>query len=143
MAFQPNQLTFQQGIDRINQALSVHGGAKKGIVTSRDSGIKSLVDALKVTNIPAGFHKWQLPVAFHGGPGTQFFISTGGPNIDVPAHSHDEGDGMRIILSGSIHYNGMELVPGDWMFIPKGTAYSIKTGMLGASLIYCYQCCCA
>ena len=43
------------------------------------------------------------------------------PGTEVPEHSHDEGDGFRYIVSGSIIYNGQELLAaGDWMFIPKG-----------------------
>jgi hypothetical protein len=61
----------------------------------------------------------------------------------VPKHSHDEGDGIRIIMSGSIIYDGHELSGGDWMFIPKGVAYDFKVGPMGAALCYCYCCCCA
>lgn len=144
MAFKPNALTFQEGIDRINKARQQHKFAPgSGVVTSRDAAMKSLIGTLAVTNIPAGFKKWQLPVFFLGGPGTQFFISVGAPDTDVPQHSHDEGDGIRVIVSGSVIYNDVELTAGDWMFIPKGTPYALRAGETGAVICYCYQCCCA
>ena len=70
------------------------------------------------------------------------FFSVGNPDVLVPEHSHDEGDGLRIIISGSVYYENKELKSGDWMFIPKGLKYSIKTGPLGATMFYIYQCCC-
>jgi hypothetical protein len=49
---------------------------------------------------------------------------------------------VRFIISGSIKYNGIELTAGDWMFVPKGEEYEFTVGPLGASMAYCYQCCC-
>lgn len=142
--FTPNKLTFAQGIDRIKKALETVGGSTPGkIVTSRDANADKLLDALMVSNIPSGFTKYQLPVYFTGGPGSQFFISIGAPNTEVPRHSHDEGDGIRFIMSGSIIFDGRELSAGDWMFIPKGQPYSFKVGKTGVGMCYCYQCCCA
>ena len=50
---------------------------------------------------------------------------------------------MRIILAGSIIYEGKELTGGDWMFIPKGQPYAMRVGKTGVIICYCYQCCCA
>lgn len=61
----------------------------------------------------------------------------------MPNHSHDEGDGFRFIVSGSILFDGRELHAGDWMFIPKGKTYSFKVGRSGVGICYCYACCCA
>jgi hypothetical protein len=141
--FNPNKLTFAQGIERIKKAVQEAKLGRGKIVTSRDEGADKLLDALRVTNIPGGFTKYQLPVYFEGGPGAQFFISVGAPNTEVGKHSHDEGDGMRFIVSGSIVYEGKELSGGDWMFIPKGQPYSMRVGKAGATIFYCYQCCCA
>lgn len=90
--------------------------------------------------IDNGFKKWQLPIILQD---SQLFISIGQPDINVPKHSHDEGDGIRFIMSGSIYYDGQELNAGDWMFIPKGKPYSMKIGPFGATMCYCYCCCCA
>jgi hypothetical protein len=144
--FNPNKLTFAQGIERIKKAVQTEAkfAARSGkIVTSRDEGADKLMDVLRVTNIPGGFTKYQLPIFIEGGPGTQFFLSIGAPNTEVAKHSHDEGDGLRFIVSGSIIYNGKELTSGDWMFIPKGEPYSMKVGKAGVTVFYCYSCCCA
>jgi hypothetical protein len=142
MAFTPNALTFQQGIQRINGALQSSGlKVGKGVVTSRDPTVRKAMDALQVSNIPSGFKKWQLPVYFNNP--TQLFISVGAPDTDVAEHSHDEGDGIRFIMGGSIIHDGVELTEGDWMFIPKGTRYSMKVGRIGVIACYCYECCCA
>jgi hypothetical protein len=140
--FDPNRITFEQGIERIKKVVRDRL-AKGDIVTSRDEGMEEIVDALQTDNVPDGFHKYQLPVYFADGPGAQFFISVGQPKTRVRRHSHDEGDGFRFIASGSIVYNDKELRGGDWMFIPKGAPYSFSVGDQGAVICYCYQCCCA
>jgi hypothetical protein len=142
MAFNPNALTFDQGIERINNALKkadVRIG--KEIVTSRNPSVRKVTNALLVSNVPNGFKKWQLPIHFDRP--SQFFLSIGAPDTDVPAHSHDEGDGVRFIIGGSIVFDGVELTEGDWMYIPKGKPYQFKVGPGGVSMCYCYQCCCA
>lgn len=142
MAFKPNNMTFAQGVDRIKDAVQKSGlrvGNK--IVTSREPAARKAVGILAVSNIPGGFKKWQLPVYLDGA--SQMFMSIGAPDVDVPPHSHDEGDGIRVIVGGSIFYDGTELTEGDWMFIPKGTKYQFKVGPGGVSMFYCYQCCCA
>ena len=113
----------------------------KQIVTSRNPRVRKVTDLLSVKNIPDGFKKWQLPV-YLDGP-SQMFLSIGAPDLNVPEHSHDEGDGLRVIIGGSIIFDGVELTEGDWMFIPKGKKYQFKVGRGGASMFYCYRCCCA
>lgn len=49
---------------------------------------------------------------------------------------------MRFIVSGSVIYNGKELVGGDWMFVPKDVPYSLDVGPNEAIMCYCYPCCC-
>jgi hypothetical protein len=142
VAFKPNALTFEQGIQRIESALEKTGlRLGKKILTSRDPRVREAAEVLKVKNIPGGFKKWQLPVYLNGP--SQMFLSIGAPDVDVPAHSHDEGDGLRVIIGGSILYDGRELTEGDWMFIPMGEKYKFKVGPGGASMFYCYRCCCA
>lgn len=140
--FNPNLLTFEEGIDRLNRILKKEGlDPQHHITTSRDPGAEHLREVLKITNVPQGFQKWMLPV--HLPSASQLYISMAEPNVEVPLHSHDEGDGIRFMISGSIIYNGKELTAGDWMFIPKGTQYSMKIGPLGALMCYCYCCSCA
>ncbi len=142
MAFKPNALTFDQGLERIQAALKA-ARVRLGdeIVTSRNPRVRKVMELLRVKNIPDGFKKWQLPV-YLDGP-SQLFLSIGAPDTIVPRHSHDEGDGIRFIIGGSIIYNKVELTEGDWMFIPKGKTYDFKVGPGGASMCYCYCCCCA
>jgi len=140
--FNPKEhLTFEQGAEKITQALSkaqVDFGSR--IFTSRDKESIQLANMLQVQEVPEGFKKWQLPITM--GP-SQLFISVSKPDVKVPMHSHDEGDGIRFIMSGSVYYNGQELTAGDWMFIPAGQPYEIEVGPMGALMCYCYACCCA
>ena len=132
-------ITFAEGLQRIRNATGAGRGG--GIVTSRDAGMNELLEKLSVRLDNPGFKKWQLPVALDG-TGAQFFVTVASPGASVGEHSHDEGDGLRYIVAGSIEYNGQELNSGDWMFIPKGARYSMKVGPMGASMFYCYQCSC-
>jgi hypothetical protein len=145
--FSPQACTFQEGIERVKKAIKEHGItlAKGQIITSKDAGFSKLGETLKCPSptLPSGFVKFQLPVYFEGGPGSQFYLSIGNPYTKVGKHSHDEGDGLRYIVSGSITYENKELQQGDWMFIPKGASYSFQVGPRGATMFYCYQCCCA
>ena len=140
--FTPTHITFDEGKGRINQALAEVGHKMdSGILTSRDREAVQLCNLLGVPKdeLPHGFTKWQLPFYLEGG---QFFITTAQPGAHVGEHSHDS-DGVRFIMSGSVYFDGIELNAGDWMFIPKGEAYSLKIGPMGANMCYCYPCCCA
>lgn len=140
--FNPNRLTFDEGLKRIDKAISVVGASLAGrILTSRDDDVAKVTESLRVNNIPGGFEKWQLPV--HLANPSQLFISTAGPFVRVPLHSHKEGDGMRFIVSGSILYKDQELTAGDWMYIPAGHEYEFEVGRFGVTMCYCYCCCCA
>jgi len=139
--FNPNVATFEEGEERVKEALAkVNFHIGKKIITSQDKEAIKLVNLLSVDTVPPGFKKWQLPFVMEP---TQLFISVSNPDVEVPEHSHDEGAGIRFIMTGSIYYDGKELKSGDWMYIPKGARYSFKTGPFGASFCYCYQCCCA
>jgi len=139
--FNPNQVTFDQGLERIRHAVGRTGLRSGGVVTSRRAEAQEAQKLLTVSNVPGGFRKWQLPVYLESP--SQLFITEAEPNLSVPEHSHDEGDGIRFIAGGSIIYDGTELIAGDWMFIPAGASYSFKTGPMGALMCYCYCCCCA
>ena len=140
--FDPNRLTFEDGLARIDKAIKKTGARLGGkIVTSRDSNMPKLKQALKVTNVPKGFQKYQLPVALRCQ--SQMFVTIAEPGIKTPRHAHKEGDGIRFIAGGSIIHEGKELTAGDWMFIPAGVPYSFEVGPQGALMCYCYCCCCA
>ena len=139
--FDPNTVTFAEGEVRVERALKRAGvDIRAQIVTSKDDSAQKLLKMLTVSNVPAGFTKYQLPIVLDR---SQLFISTGQPNAKVDEHSHNDGDGIRFIAAGSIEYNGQTLRAGDWMFIPKGKAYRFTVGPDGATMCYCYCCCCA
>lgn len=140
--FNPNQLTFEEGLKRIQRANDQTGiNLERRILTSQDKDVAELTQVLQVSNVPEGFRKWQLPI--HLEAPSQLFISTAAPGATVPKHMHRDGDGIRFIVAGSVFYNGQELSAGDWMFIPAGHEYSLKVGKFGATMCYCYCCCCA
>lgn len=140
--FDPNVSTLAQCLERIRAVREKTGvGKSGGIYTSRDGEVVKAIGQLQVDNVPPGFNKWMLPFATDG-PAT-FYLSFGSPNTEVPEHSHEEGDGIRIILSGSIEYGGKTLGAGDWMYLPAGTRYSFRVGPMGVGMCYCYRCCCA
>ena len=139
--FNPNKVTFEDGVKRVQAALKKAGlDMNKGIVTSRDRAAIEATKLLTVPNVPKGFIKWQLPIVLQP---SQLFLSVGNANVEVKEHSHDEGAGVRFIISDSIQHDGRELIAGDWMYIPKGQKYSFTVGPHGATMGYCYCCCCA
>lgn len=106
---------------------------------------EALRKELAVDNVLEGFSKYQLPVYLTDS--SFLFITVAAPGAASTTRSHDDGDGIRFIISGSIEYDGpnakAELTAGDWMFVPKGAEYSVVTGAMGACMCYCYLCCCA
>jgi hypothetical protein len=140
-SFNPNRLTFEEGLKRIEEAATRAGVDRERTLTSRDDEVIRALDALEIENVPDGFKKWQLPLALRCE--SQLFVTVGQPGVKVPPHSHDEGHGVRFIAGGSISYEGRELTAGDWMYIPAGQEYSFEVGRYGAIMCYCYCCCCA
>lgn len=139
--FDPNQISFAQGAVRVEGVVAKHGlDTKTKVLTSKDKEVRHAMGDLGVTSVPADFTKVQLPFVFDRG---QFFISHGKAGAKVPEHAHDNGDALRFIVEGSVIYNGVELKAGDWMFVPKGVGYTMEIGRAGATMCYCYQCCCA
>jgi hypothetical protein len=142
IGFNPNQVTFDEGLKRIQTAVKKIGlDVSKKILTSHDPQAEEARQLLMVTNVPGGFTKWQLPVYLD--KASQLFITVAAPGARVGEHSHNEGAGIRFIAGGSIKYKGQELSAGDWMYIPAGVKYSFETGKLGAIMCYCYCCSCA
>lgn len=140
--FDPNALSFDEGLDRIKRIAEGSGfSPDQGILTSRDESVAPVIEKLRVQNVPEGFTKWQLPVYLPSA--SQLYISVAEPGAEVPTHSHREGDGIRFIAGGSITYEGKELTQGDWMYIPAGREYTFEVGRFGAIMCYCYCCSCA
>jgi hypothetical protein len=140
--FNPNRLTFDEGIERIRDVISKTGFKPEGrVITSRDEGVSETLEALSIDNVPGGFRKWQLPV-YLDSP-SQLFVTVAEPGAKASRHAHEEGDGIRFVAGGSITFEGRVLGPGDWMFIPRGQEYDFEVGPYGALMCYCYCCCCA
>jgi hypothetical protein len=141
MAFNPQlRKPFRECIQSVEDALKAVGhGHPHGqqILTSRDKHAAPLMKALNCTNVPQGFTKWQLPFIMTDKAAT--FVTVAPAGAKVPSHDH-EGESIRFIISGSISVNGQELASGDWVFIPKNTAYSYEVGPLGAVMASCYCC---
>ena len=97
----------------------------RSIITSRDPAALRAKDNLAVENVPEGFQKWQLPVYLDGA--SVPYVTVGEPGARVSEHSH-EGDMIRLIITGSIIFEGQELTAGDWMYIPAGKSYSYEVG---------------
>lgn len=137
-------ISFQEGIERIQDALASLGVPRSSlnqVITSRDPIAERLRSTLRISKLPAGFEKWQLPVYFEG-TGAQFFVTVAQGGAKVDEHAHADGHAIRFVAGGAIRYGGQELTAGDWMFIPKDVPYSFEVGPHGAVMCYCYQCCC-
>ena len=142
MAFNPKHLSFEEGKTRTLELMKKYNVDLGKIITSQDSTIRALQKELVVgeRGVPQGFVKWQLPFFFPAG--CLNYFSYGAPNATVGEHSHDEGQQLRIIMTGSINYKGKVLAQGDWMYVPAGMKYSFDVGPQGVGMFYCYQCCC-
>lgn len=110
------------------------------ILTSRDPGMDQLRYELRREPMPAGWLSWQLPVYLLSSP-TFFFLQSAAPGAVLPEHSH-ETDQLRVVLSGGMIYNGLELRSGDWMFIPRGekNKYTLSASLNpgGCTVMYAY-----
>jgi mannose-6-phosphate isomerase-like protein (cupin superfamily) len=108
------------------------------IVTSRTPGWDQAQYELRREHMPPGWETWQLPLFLVGRP-TFFFISACAPGAVLPKHQHNV-DQVRIVLSGGMIYNGLELKSGDWMYIPKGKDYTLHASLNpgGCTIMYAY-----
>lgn len=141
MAFNPNTSDLATCIAELREIQEKYSINPKRIITSRDDTVRELAySVLAVKNVPEGFTKTRLPVFFDGA--TTLYISSAAPGAKAPKHSHDEGDGIRLMIGGSIHFGKAELTQRDWMFVPAGVPYEFEVGPQGAIMAYCYQCCC-
>jgi hypothetical protein len=126
------------GSRRVRAALKKHGIiVKDRVITSRDLGMHEARHELGRRDMPPGIRSWQLPVFLENCP-VFFFLTAAEPGAVVPSHSHQR-DLFRIVLSGAIITNGMELKLGDWMFVPSGIPYSYAASLNpGAITMHCY-----
>jgi hypothetical protein len=100
-------------------------------VSCFDASAKSAEDLLRI-DTPFGreIKKWQLPI---GSSHIKIEQTVFPPNTLVAPHVHpensqeDPGGGLRIVISGTIFYEGREYGPGDWFFAPNGRPYTFTT----------------
>ncbi len=114
------------GLKRLTDVLPNNKGFDR-IVTSRDPGMDQLRYALRREGMPPGWETWQLPVHLLESP-TFFFLTSSAPGAVLPEHSHSV-DQLRVVLSGGLIYNGVELKTGDWMYVPKGKSYGLSASL--------------
>ena len=131
-----------KGVLRVKQALKrlkITVGDR--IVTSRDPDMLKITEELRRTTLPDGFEQWQLPIILGGASSrpVMSFITIGRPGAALPRHRHKNDCLLRIILSGSILFNDLELIPGDWMHVPTGMPYAFKAGRLGCVVMHLYN----
>lgn len=107
------------------------GLAKDGVVTSFDEVAKKAESELAVdAPFADGIQKWQLPIDL---PGFRVVMTRFPPGTIVKDHQHPSIPGfsrcgqLRVVVKGSINYDGKVYKPGDWFFIPNGVPYSFTT----------------
>jgi hypothetical protein len=122
----------------IDERLEEHGLSLKEIITSRSPGMDEVRYGMRRRKQPDGWLSWQLPAYLKSKTST-FFLSAGAPGAILPGHAHEFGQ-FRIVLSGGVIFNGVELRSGDWMYIPAGKPYSLTASLNpgGATTHYMY-----
>jgi hypothetical protein len=132
-----------KGYTRVTDALKAAGldlSVYDDIVTSLDPRFQAAQKLLAGVDVPPGTgSKMQLPIVLGGTRPVFTFIDIGLPDAVIPAHVHRNECLWRIVVSGSIIFNGSELRFGDWMYVPKGKQYSYTVGRLGAVLLHTYN----
>ena len=107
------------------------GLAVEGVVTSFDRVAKRAESELAVdAPFADGIQKWQLPINL---PGFRVVMTRFPPGTVVRSHQHPSIPGfsacgqLRVVVKGSITFEGKVYRPGDWFFIPNGVEYSFTT----------------
>ncbi|MCG8088240.1 MAG: hypothetical protein JAY62_00670 [Candidatus Thiodiazotropha endolucinida] len=102
-----------------------------GVVTSFDGVSKRAEKELTIdAPFAEGIRKWQLPIDVMG---FRIISTVFPPNTTVLPHVHSElksgikSGGFRIVVKGSITFEGKKYSPGDWFFIPNGVPYTFTT----------------
>ena len=128
-----NKKGQKKGALRINAALrrnKVRLG--KGVITSRDPGIAKVTRDLKRTGMPPGVQSWLLPIHFAG---IHWVLTCYDAGTVVPMHAHAH-DSLRVVFSGELKFGRKTLKQGDWMFVPKGQAYSVRALSSQVCILY-------
>ncbi|TCR82286.1 hypothetical protein [Rhizobium sp. BK376] len=112
----------------------------KHVVTSRDKGMRKVEELLRRPNMPEGIVKTQLPIIISAGRPSFLFITFSAPNVHVPKHMHPDDAITRVIMSGSITMEGVELTMGDWAYVPNCVPYAYTAGPYGATILHLYNC---
>lgn len=109
--FNPNQVTFDEGLQCTERAVESVGLAGDRVLTSQDEDVAEAARLLTVSAVPGGVQEWQLPPSLKAP--SQLFITVADPGIDVsedPAMKATESDSSLAVASSS---NDRELVAGD------------------------------
>ena len=120
------------GRERVDAALK----RPDRIVTSRDEGMDDIRFRLRRENMPPGWDTWQLPVYLMS-EATFFFLTSSAPGAILPSHGHKVPQ-FRMVLSGGLLYNGIELRSRDWMYIPPGEEYSLSASLNPGGCVHMY-----
>jgi len=126
-----------RGIRRVRELLAKENLDADTIITSRDPRVMAMLESLETETMPVGFVQCQLPILL---PGTNamYFISRGESNAKFPKHRHDRDNGLRVIVDGSLIYDGVELSAGDWFYVPRGCSYEFTVGTRGCLVFHVY-----
>jgi len=125
-----------KGVGRVKAALRKHGVSfGNRVITSRDKGMDAVQSDLKRTGMPPGVEQWQIPIALGKGEDILCFAGRMEPGATVPEHAHKQAI-FRVVVDGSLEYDGMTLKAGDWMLVPAGRAYGLTAGPNGCTTMY-------
>jgi quercetin dioxygenase-like cupin family protein len=129
------------GVQKVRQVLQRHGHRDIGdrVLTSQDNDMQGILNDLSRTaGMPPGFQQWQLPLGVGDNHTVLAFMTEADAGAVLPEHSH-AADLFRVVVSGSLQYNGVVLSAGDWMFIPKNTRYQYTAASNpGVRTLHCY-----
>lgn len=107
------------------------GFDSSGVITSFDEVAAKAQKELRVdAPFAKGIKKWQLPIDVAG---FRIITTVFPPATTVLAHvhksldEHSKSGGFRMVVEGSITFEGKKFLPGDWFFIPNDTPYSFET----------------
>lgn len=92
---------------------------ENGLLLSRNVGMPVLLDGVdnKVVKTPVA---WPL-MGYN-----MFYVVDVPPDTTIPPHSHDE-DLFRVLISGDLNINGVDIQIGEWFVVKSGSPYSIRT----------------
>jgi len=124
------------GRDQIDAVLEKHGLSLENIVTSRDRGWAEARADLYRENMPPGWETWQLPLYLVSGTAF-FFLTASAPGAVLTSHAHDVAQ-LRIVLSGALIYDRIELKSGDWIYTPPKKEYSLTASLNPGGAIHLY-----